>query len=161
MLSRVAVSVASIFMLFSMPQKASAQVIHACVHNPSGDMKIVAAGAPCPRGWSPLSWNVTGPIGLPGQEGPPGPQGPQGVPGPLGPQGVPGPQGQQGPQGPQGLSAGNLLVDATGKNVGSFFPPVGPAPPVVTRNLDGATGSRPYNRLPAGKRRSYVLVSIE
>jgi hypothetical protein len=50
--------------------KASAQVIHACANNLNGDLKVVAAGAPCPRNWSPLSWNVAGP------------QGPAGVPGP-------------------------------------------------------------------------------
>jgi hypothetical protein len=102
-------------LVISIPQKANAQVIHACVSHATGDLKIVAAGAACPRNWSPLSWNVTGPMGLPGQEGPPGPQG---VAGPQGPQGGPGPQGQQGPQGP---SAGNLLVDATGKSVGSVM----------------------------------------
>jgi hypothetical protein len=44
-------------------QTASAQVIHACVNNSSGDMKIVPAGATCPRNWTSLSWNVTGPPG--------------------------------------------------------------------------------------------------
>jgi hypothetical protein len=70
------------FMALPMPQKASAQVIHACANNSSGDLKVVAAGASCPRNWTSLSWNVAGP---------PGPQGSQGPPGP---QGGPGPQGQ-------------------------------------------------------------------
>jgi hypothetical protein len=46
---------------------ADAQVIHACVNSSSGDMKIVPAGATCPRNSSPLSWNVAGPPGPPGQ----------------------------------------------------------------------------------------------
>jgi hypothetical protein len=50
-----------------LPQTASAQVIHACVNNSSGDMKIVPAGATCPRNSSPLSWNVQGAQGPPGQ----------------------------------------------------------------------------------------------
>jgi Collagen triple helix repeat (20 copies) len=95
-------------------QKASAQVIHACANNINGDLKVVAAGAACPRNWTPLSWNVAG---VPGPVGPPGPQGVQGLAGPQGPQGLPGtqgPQGVQGPAGPQGPEGqgGNLLVDA-------------------------------------------------
>jgi hypothetical protein len=70
-LNRTAVSVASIFLglalVISMPPRASAQVIHACVNNSSGDMKIVPAGATCQRNWAPLSWNVQGPPGPPGQ----------------------------------------------------------------------------------------------
>jgi hypothetical protein len=117
-LTRKVVSIASILVVaaLAMPQKAVAQVIHACANNFNGDLKVVAAGAPCPRGWSPLSWNVTGPMGLPGQEGPPGPQGPQGVAGPQGLQGQQGPQGLQGPQG----QGSNLLVDTNGKTVGSI-----------------------------------------
>jgi hypothetical protein len=50
-----------------LPQTANAQVIHACVNNSNGDMKIVPAGATCQRNSSPLSWNVAGPAGPPGQ----------------------------------------------------------------------------------------------
>jgi hypothetical protein len=73
-----------------MGEKASAQVIHGCTSNSTGELKVIAAGTSCPRGSSPLSWNATGPAG------PAGPQGPQGVAGPQGPQGV---QGVQGPAG--------------------------------------------------------------
>jgi hypothetical protein len=52
-----------------MPQRASAQVIHACVNNSNGELKIVTAGATCQRNWTPLSWNVAGPAGPPGQGG--------------------------------------------------------------------------------------------
>jgi hypothetical protein len=102
----------------AMPQRASAQVIHACANEVSGELKVVKAGTPCQRNWTPLSWNVVGPAG---PEGPQGPQGPQGVAGPQGPQGSTGPQGPQGPQGAQGLG-GNWLVDAKGKIVGTFYP---------------------------------------
>jgi hypothetical protein len=115
LITRAVASIVSIFLglsaalLISMPQKASAQVIHACANDSSGELKVVKAGMPCPRNWAPLSWNVagppgpSGPQGLPGLPGPQGPQGPQGLPGPQGPQG---PQGLPGPQGPQ---AGLLL----------------------------------------------------
>jgi hypothetical protein len=134
--NRAAVSIASIFLAFSaallmsIPDKASAQVIHACANN---ELKIVTAETPCPRNWRPLSWNVAGPQGPQGLPGPQGPQGAQGVPGQQGLQGVPGPQGQPGPQGAQGAGA-TLLVDANGKTVGRFFP-----------NLFGAaSGYGPY-----------------
>ena len=69
--SRTAVAVASIILgLFTVQViPANAQVIHACVNNSSGDMNIVPAGATCPRNSSPLSWNVAGPPGPPGQGG--------------------------------------------------------------------------------------------
>jgi hypothetical protein len=102
----------------SMPHNASAQVIHACANNLNGDLKVVAAGAPCPRNWSTLSWNVAGP---PGPIGPQGSQGPQGVPGPQRPQGQQGPQGVPGPQGSQGQPGAQVLVDANGKTVGQIY----------------------------------------
>jgi Collagen triple helix repeat (20 copies) len=114
--------VASIMATLSiaMPQKAGAQVIHACANDFSGELKVVKAGTPCPRFWSALSWNVIGP---PGPAGPQGSQGPEGPQGQQGPQGSPGPQGVQGPAGPQGPEGqgGNLLVDAKGNIVGSIY----------------------------------------
>jgi Collagen triple helix repeat (20 copies) len=100
-LGRAGVSITSIFVCLStaMPQKASAQVIHACANDTSGELKVVKAGAPCPRNWSPLDWNVAGPRGPQGLPGQQGVQGPQGA---SGPQGAQGPQGATGPQGPQG-----------------------------------------------------------
>jgi hypothetical protein len=83
-----------------MPQKAEAQIIRACTNNATGDLKVVAAAAPCPRGWSPLSWNAAGP------------QGPQGLPGPQGAQGPAGPQGSPGPQGPARPAGTALAVSA-------------------------------------------------
>ena len=67
-LTRKVVSIASIpvgVLVLAMPQTADAQVIHACVSSSTGELKVVAAGAPCPRGWNPLSWNVPGPVVAP------------------------------------------------------------------------------------------------
>jgi Collagen triple helix repeat (20 copies) len=72
-------------------------LIHACVNNTSGELKIVGANANCPNNYRPLDWNIQG---LAGQQGPIGPAGPVGPVGPIGPTG---PQGLQGEQGPQGL----------------------------------------------------------
>ena len=92
-------------------------LIHACVNNTSGEIKIIGANATCPNNYRALDWNIQGPVGQQGPIGPVGPVGPVGPAGPIGPigpigpqglqgerglQGEPGPQGLQGEQGPQG-----------------------------------------------------------
>lgn len=66
-------------------------IIHSCVHNVNGRIRIVGADAQCDPNESALDWNAVGPQG---EQGPPGPQG---EPGPAGPAGPPGPQGPAGP----------------------------------------------------------------
>ncbi len=48
-------------------------LIHACVKDKGGDVKIVGANSGCPSGYSPLHWGITGPQGPQGFQGPPGP----------------------------------------------------------------------------------------
>ena len=91
-------------------------LIHSCVNNTSGEIKIIAANANCPSNYRSLDWNIQGPAGTQGPIGPvgpvgpigpvgsTGPMGPQGLQGEHGPQGDPGPQGVQGIQGPAGIS---------------------------------------------------------
>jgi hypothetical protein len=82
-------------------------LIHACVNNTSGEIKIVGANSNCPSNFRALDWNIQGPAGQQGPigpVGPVGPVGPQGLQGEQGPQGEPGPQGLQGIQGPAGIS---------------------------------------------------------
>ena len=92
------------------PIRADAQQISACVNN-TGAIRIIAQGATCRSGESPLHWNVVGPQGpqgLQGIAGPAGPAGPQGAVGPKGDkgdQGLTGAQGIQGPAGPAGVLA--------------------------------------------------------
>lgn len=59
---------------------ATAQVIHACVRQGTGNLRIVADGVTCAGNEDPLSWNAAGPPGPPGPPGPAGPPGPQGPP---------------------------------------------------------------------------------
>jgi hypothetical protein len=42
---------------------AAADTIHACVHQSTGDVRIVAPGTPCPRNHNPLEWNQ--PVSVP------------------------------------------------------------------------------------------------
>ena len=73
-------------------------IVHACVNDNGGTIKIVGPSDECKNNWSPLDWNQVGP---PGPQGPAGPQGPEG---PVGPQGPAGPAGPQGPAGQDGVS---------------------------------------------------------
>jgi len=80
-------------------------LIHACVRNITGLIRIIDANGTCTSNETPLDWRIQGepgPIGPQGPIGPAGPQGPQGPDGPQGPEGPQGPAGPQGPEGPQG-----------------------------------------------------------
>lgn len=74
-------------------------VIHSCMNEANGQVRVVADDEPCKRNETPLSWNHAGPQGVPG---PTGPQGPQGEMGPKGDKGDPGERGSTGPIGPPG-----------------------------------------------------------
>ena len=81
----------------------NAALIHACVNNTSGELKIVGANAACPNNYRALDWNIQGSAGQQGPIGPAGPVGPVGPVGAVGPVGPIGPMGPIGPQGLQGL----------------------------------------------------------
>ncbi|MDX6505392.1 MAG: trimeric autotransporter adhesin [Gaiellaceae bacterium] len=107
-------------------RRPSNAVINACVKKKTGQVRVVAAGASCRRGESPLTWNAQGPVGargasgIAGATGPAGPAGPagatgqkgdsgaRGATGPAGAAGPAGPQGAAGPQGPAGPSLPSL-----------------------------------------------------
>jgi hypothetical protein len=55
-------------------------VIHGCYKANKGDLRVVDGGQ-CVAGEVALTWNQTGPQGLPGPAGPQGPSGPAGVSG--------------------------------------------------------------------------------
>ena len=83
-------------------------LIHACVSNSSGEIKIVGANSNCPSNYRALDWNIQGPAGQQGAIGPVGPIGPQGL------QGEQGPQGLQGIQGPAGISGLEVVTVNSG-----------------------------------------------
>jgi len=89
-------------------------LIHSCVNNTSGEIKIIAATANCPSNYHSLDWNIQGPAG---QQGPIGPVGPVGPIGPQGLQGEQGPQGLQGIQGPAGISGLEIVTANSGTQV--------------------------------------------
>ena len=66
-------------------------------------------GTACKAKETAITWNQTGPQGVPGApgaQGPPGELGAKGDPGQAGPQGPAGPAGPAGPQGPAGAGGG-------------------------------------------------------
>src|SRR5688572_22339170 len=110
--------------MFVMPVDAEAHagnsdpnVVHACVHRSSEQVKIISPTASCSSVESPVHWPMVGPqgpAGPTGARGPMGPQGPQGQQGPAGSPGQQGSQGQQGPQGSQGERGERGEVGQTG-----------------------------------------------
>ena len=98
-------------------------LIHSCVSNTSGEIKIVGANSTCPNNYRALDWNIQGPAGQQGAQGQQGPIGPVGPVGPIGPQvlqgeqgpqGLPGQQGIQGIQGPAGISGWEVVEAGSG-----------------------------------------------
>lgn len=97
------------------PGPVNDQVIHSCINNSSGTIKIISATGSCQNNDMAVDWNTAGPQGPAGPTSPVGPQGPKGDTGaqgpagptgpvgPAGPQGPVGPKGDTGPQGPQGV----------------------------------------------------------
>lgn len=58
-------------------------------YSTGGNLKVLTPAEPtCPKGYTPIEWNATGPQGLQGPQGPQGEQGPQGPEGPQGPAGT-------------------------------------------------------------------------
>jgi hypothetical protein len=111
--------------------------IHACYSQPgsnsqsqnmqgqgnTGSVRIVSSQQDCSNGETHITWNITGPQGLPGLQGPPGPQGVPGLQGPPGPQGLPGLDGSPGSQGLPGLDGtdGNDGLSCWDTNANGVF----------------------------------------
>jgi Collagen triple helix repeat (20 copies) len=92
-------------------------VIHACYTTSGGLKPVVLVDSSkvtnCPRGWSPLAFNQTGP------QGPQGPQGVQGLTGATGANGATGAAGANGAAGASGVSGYEIVTaDTTGMDPG-------------------------------------------
>ncbi|MEO3859121.1 hypothetical protein [Acrocarpospora sp. B8E8] len=76
-----------------------AEEFHGCVGKLTGSLRVIdpAKNQRCLALETPITWNQTGPAGVPGATGPAGPAGPPG------PAGDPGPAGPQGPAGMAGV----------------------------------------------------------
>lgn len=97
---------------------------HGCVA-PNGSLRVVVPGTACKAKETAITWNQTGPQGVPGApgaQGPPGELGAKGDPGQAGLQGPAGPEGPAGPQGPAG--AGGGLPHAFVASQSTLPPPV-------------------------------------
>lgn len=102
------------------------KLIHGCVKNNGGAVRIVGASGACASSEFAKHWAISGPKGDKGNTGATGPAGPQGndstVAGPQGPQGeqgiqglkgVPGdlgPKGEPGPPGQDGVNGTPFLM---------------------------------------------------
>jgi hypothetical protein len=97
-------------------------VIHGC-YDSGGSLKVIDTSTvqTCPKGYTSLTWNQTGPQGGTGVSGPAGPKGDTGATGPQGPAGPQGPQGPQGVQGSPG-AAGSINGAAAGGDLTGTYP---------------------------------------
>ena len=77
---QITVSLAVWAFAFLFVSESAAQVINACT-NPNGNLRVVADLTACVGNETPLSWNVQGPKGEPGNLGADGQPGPEGPPG--------------------------------------------------------------------------------
>jgi hypothetical protein len=88
----------------TLPFSGDGNTINGC-YSSGGALKVLTPSTPtCPDGFTPITWNQTGPQGPQGPTGDTGPQGPGGPTGPRGPQGDTGAAGPAGPAGPGGTS---------------------------------------------------------
>jgi len=125
-------------------------LIHTCVHDRIGVVKIADSDESCPSGWTALDWDFQGPPGTPGAAGPPGRQGEtgkaglsgtdgaQGRRGASGTAGAAGPQGQRGLTGAQGQRGPDGIAGSRGDNgaVGAD----GSAGPLGPQGVEGPPG---------------------
>jgi hypothetical protein len=92
---------------FAIAQSGTGDQYTGCLTK-KGEIESVAIGTEpaqsCGKKDTQISWNQTGPQGLPGANGLVGQQGPSGAQGDAGPQGPAGPQGATGEAGSQGAS---------------------------------------------------------
>ncbi len=99
-------------------------LIHTCVGETNGAMRVVAATETCRSSEYALDWNQQGEPGAPGTPGAAGPAGEKGADGAPGPAGAAGPAGPSGPAGADGAAG-----------------PVGPAGPTGPAGRDGRDGA--------------------
>jgi len=100
-------------------------LVHACVNNSNGVVRIVSPNLSCQPNETARHWAIEGPAGPRGPAGPVGPIGPQsipGLPGEPGAQGPPGPTGPEGPPGPPSDNNSVVVRDANGTLVGFIVP---------------------------------------
>jgi Collagen triple helix repeat (20 copies) len=98
-------------------------LIQGC-YDSGGNLKVVG-GLPCPKGYTPLAWNQTGPQGPQGVQGPQGIQGLKGDKGDAGEKGDPGVKGDNGDPGEQGLPGADGADGQDGVSVTSAEEPAG------------------------------------
>jgi len=143
------------------PGEVPGRVIHSCINNSSGTIKITGATNSCQTNEIAVDWNAVGPqgpagpagsVGAVGPAGSVGPTGPAGPVGPIGPQGATGAVGPAGPQGPKG-DTGVTGVQGPAGPAG----PAGPQGPGSTYTIvwfDGGAGG-----VTPGPSRSSVAVT--
>ena len=137
--ARIALVLGAFSFLASLPAVAQvADLIHACVHKSSEQVRFVASAVACGANETRVTFNAAGPKGDKGDKGDTGPAGPAGAPGPKGDRGdqgatgapgapgMKGDKGDTGPAGPKGDKGDPGVGLATGIVLGQAMSCQGP-----------------------------------
>ena len=114
----------AIFVLMSSQSMAAENVINGCLNKKTGALRVVSDPSKCRKYETPISWNQTGPQGIPG------------------PQGKQGPQGLQGLQGPPGVTV--QVYDANGQYLGILMHQDGQSAQIYIPSIGKFINSRGY-----------------
>jgi hypothetical protein len=123
-----AVTISAIDSVFA----SSASTVTACINKKSSAFRYSNSGK-CSKTESRLTWNISGPTGLPGARGEQGLQGPRGETGERGIQGEAGATGLNGSNGISGVAGSPGPIGLTGA--------AGPVGPMGLTGPTGATGA--------------------
>jgi hypothetical protein len=125
-------------------ETATSTVYRGCLQHNTGVIYRVTTSRTAPRCFrhdTLISWNQTGPQGLPGATGPQGAKGDTGATGAVGPQGLPGATGPQGPKGDTGAAGAPGATGAVGpQGLPGVIGPQGLPGVIGPQGLKGDTG---------------------
>ncbi len=147
---------------FALAHGSDAALIHACVGNANGDMRIVAAAEDCRSSEYALDWNQKGEPGAPGAAGAAGPAGADGAEGPAGPEGPAGRDGRDGRDGaagggggvvsPRGVGTIRITGQVQGQIRGGQQPTGGETMEILSFSHEIVSPRDAASGLPTGKR---------
>lgn len=132
---------------------ASANVVHGCVGNNTGRLRVVDSPIRCGSLETPISFNregQRGPRGKTGMRGPQGPAGATGARGDTGPKGADGRDGAQGPKGDKG-DTGPAGAEGLTALTATAAEPAGANCPTGGIRVDSGVDTNRDNQLDAGE----------
>ena len=123
----------------TMAHDGDVNLIHACISDNNGQIKIIGADETCGNNYTPLDWGIVGPAGAAGTDGVNGLDGAAGAAGAAGTDGVDGLDGSAGAAGTDGVDGLDGAAGIDGVN--GLDGAAGAAGTDGVNGLDGAAGT--------------------